>query len=116
MAVTGHADVERGLVAVLPPQIPPATYEDFSRVEGSLQRTCMGRHNIYLSYWIYLHFLVHERNAELTQGKAQSRELNREWGPRREGKLHLGMGRGEREGQAGVKCEVVGESHVLTGV
>ena len=47
MAVTGHA-VESGLVAVLPTQIIPTIYKDFSCIESRLKRIYIGQHNIYL--------------------------------------------------------------------
>lgn len=45
----------------------------------------------------------------------QSKELNREWGPTRAGQSDLGGDIGKREGQAGEKRWVLGESHCPPG-
>lgn len=93
-------------VTALPPQILLITYKDFSWMEDMFQRTCMGQQSVYSVTGCTTTTFHTERNTELTQGKLQTREHNREWGTRREDTSHLG--RGHREERSRVKCWVGG--------
>lgn len=97
-------------MTALPPQILLTTCKDFSWVEGRFPRTCLGQQDVYSVTGCTTTSFHTERNTELAQGNLQIRELNREWGTRREDTSHLGRGHRDE------RSRVWGSLTILMGV